>query len=67
MDKSEPLMTPAQVAELTSLSPNGLAQLRFTGRGPTFLKLGRQIRYRPADVQEWLDASVRVRSDGMVG
>jgi hypothetical protein len=41
--------------------PKGqLAQLRYTGKGPRFLKpTARTVLYRKGDIDEWLNASVR--------
>ncbi|MFZ4894660.1 helix-turn-helix transcriptional regulator [Plantibacter sp. Mn2098] len=42
------------------MTTNNLAQLRFTGKGPKFLKpTPRTVVYREADVIEWLEASER--------
>ena len=43
------------------LSKPTLERMRVTGNGPPFLKLGRAVRYRKADLDEWL-ASRLVRS-----
>lgn len=50
----EPLMTEQEVAQLLKRSVKTLRNDRSAGRGPKWLKLGRSIRYRPADVIEWL-------------
>lgn len=51
-----PLATSREVAEYTGLTEAGLAQLRYTGRGPRFIKVtGRQVRYRWADIEEWIE------------
>ncbi|MEK0225655.1 hypothetical protein WM016_04745 [Bifidobacterium mongoliense] len=41
--------------------PKGqLAQLRYTGKGPRFMKpTARTVLYRKGDIDEWLNASVR--------
>ncbi|MDG3012184.1 helix-turn-helix domain-containing protein [Rhodococcus sp. D2-41] len=50
------LATPPEVAEYLQVTVSDLAQKRFRGAGPKFVKLGnRQIRYRWSDVQAWLD------------
>jgi excisionase family DNA binding protein len=48
------LLTPQQVAALTGLSAETLAQWRSQGRGLPYLKVGRAVRYDPADVQAYL-------------
>jgi predicted DNA-binding transcriptional regulator AlpA len=53
------LLTPQQVADLTRISPQTLANWRCTRRaGPPFLKLGgRFVRYEKRAVLDWLRAS----------
>ncbi|MEE8684884.1 MAG: hypothetical protein SOI64_07575 [Bifidobacterium mongoliense] len=42
------------------MSKGQLAQLRFTGKGPKFLKpTPRTVLYRKGDIDAWLDGSVR--------
>lgn len=53
------LATAKEVAEFLRTSENQLSRLRYEGHGPRFIKLGRSVRYRWADVQAWIDASVR--------
>ena len=40
------------------VSRSTLQSWRYAGRGPRFLKLGRLVRYRTADVDEYLRANV---------
>lgn len=57
------LHTPAALGERLGLSVGALAQMRYRGNGPKFIKLGgRQIRYSEADVQTWLDQQTRDRT-----
>lgn len=48
------LLTPDQVAAITGLSKETLAQWRSQRRGIPYLKMGRAVRYDPADVQQYL-------------
>ncbi|MFT9008615.1 MAG: hypothetical protein ABF489_02475 [Bifidobacterium sp.] len=42
------------------MSHGQLAQLRYTGQGPKFLKpTKRTVLYRKGDIDAWLEASVR--------
>ena len=50
------LLTNTETAQLLGLKPNTLEIWRTQGRGPTFRKIGRAIRYAEADVLTWLDA-----------
>lgn len=54
------LLTTGQVATLTGLSESYFEKGRVYGYGPKFIRLrqgrrGGAVRYRPADVQSWLD------------
>lgn len=52
-----------QVAEFLGYSEAGLAQMRYRGIGPRFIKLGgRAVRYRWEDVEKWLDQQSRERT-----
>jgi excisionase family DNA binding protein len=48
------LLTPEEVAAITCLSLETLAQWRSQRRGIPYLKIGRAVRYDPADVEEYL-------------
>ena len=49
------LLTPEEVAVITGLSRETLAQWRSQGRGLPYLKIGRAVRYDPADIQAYLE------------
>ena len=53
MDKD--LLTAEQVAKLTGMAIETLAQWRSQKRGIAYLKIGRAVRYDPADVQKYLE------------
>lgn len=50
--------TPAAAAHL-QLSRQYLEKLRLTGGGPAFAKLGRVVRYRRIDLENWLTAQIK--------
>lgn len=56
------LMTPAALAAKLEKSLAALAQWRYLGKGPQFIKLGRSIRYRASDVEAWLDQQTMQRT-----
>jgi excisionase family DNA binding protein len=35
-----------------------LANWRSAGKGPPFVKVGRHVRYRPEDVDQWVERQV---------
>ncbi|AUN40929.1 helix-turn-helix transcriptional regulator [Tsukamurella tyrosinosolvens] len=57
------LATPAEVAEYRRVTVAALAQERYLGRGPAYIKTGRTIRYRWEDVHAFL-ASARIEPQG---
>ncbi|MFF0943719.1 helix-turn-helix transcriptional regulator [Kocuria sp. CPCC 205300] len=65
MDPDDRLLTPAELAEWRGSTVRSLAQERYMGRGPKFLKLGtRTVRYRVKDVRVWLDENTRSITEG---
>lgn len=54
-DTIEPiLLTPAEVSVILNISPQRLRRMRRTGRGPTFIDLGKSlVRYNTAEVHRW--------------
>lgn len=59
------LLTPENLAEITGLSTETLAQWRSQRRGIPFVKISRNcVRYRQADLDRWLEERiVRVQND----
>ncbi|WP_336643501.1 helix-turn-helix transcriptional regulator [Microbacterium sp. MMO-113] len=57
------LLTPEQLAEFLQVSTASLANDRYLGKGPRFIKLGGRVRYRKADVLAHLDENVHTRTD----
>ena len=51
-----PLLNTRQAAEFLNLSPTSLVTLRCRGGGPEFVRLGRAVRYRMADLEAWVEA-----------
>ena len=43
-------------ARFLGLSPSTLAKMRLYGNSPTYLKLGRRVLYRRADLEGWLES-----------
>jgi len=52
------LMSIDQLAAYTGIPKNTLYYWRAQGSGPRGMKLGKYVRYRRADVQDWLNASL---------
>ena len=49
------LLTSEEVANITGMSNETLAQWRSQRRGIPYLKIGRAVRYDPAEVQAYLE------------
>lgn len=49
------LWSSAELAEYLGVPPNTVAQWRFHHDGPQYLRIGKHVRYRKADVDRWLD------------
>jgi DNA-binding transcriptional MerR regulator len=50
------LVTTRQLAETLGITPQTLRKWRWSGFGPSFIRLGGRVVYDPADVDAWLSA-----------
>lgn len=53
------LLTPSELAARLGVPVPSLAQLRFNGNGPPYVKVGRLCRYRESDVAAWIASRTR--------
>ena len=51
----DPLLTPAQVGDYLGVPLGTLANWRYQGRGPAYVRLGRHVRYRAQDITAWIN------------
>lgn len=52
----EKLMKPKDVAKRLRVSEGALAQMRYRGIGPNYVKINaRNVRYRATDVHQWIE------------
>ena len=49
------LMTPFEVSQYLGVPTGTLANWRYRGRGPAFIRVGRHVRYCAADISIWID------------
>jgi excisionase family DNA binding protein len=63
---AERLLGPEEVADYLGLPVKTLYQWRYKGVGPPGLRIGRHVRYRPEDVEAWLDRASDPRQRGDV-
>ncbi|MFT8538155.1 helix-turn-helix transcriptional regulator [Bifidobacterium aquikefiri] len=58
--EDDKLLNVKQAASLMASTPNYLAQQRFSGTGPQFVRYGaHSIRYWQSDIQTWLNSRIR--------
>ncbi len=57
------LLRPRELSELLGVPVATLANWRSARTGPPFVKVGRHVRYRTGDVDEWIAARVVVAGD----
>lgn len=50
----ESLVAPEVLAEMLSVTTGQLAQMRYLGTGPEYVKVGTRVRYVLSDVQSWI-------------
>lgn len=50
----ERLLTRREAAEHLGFAPQTLARYAWLGKGPAVVKVGRSVRYRLADLEEWV-------------
>jgi predicted DNA-binding transcriptional regulator AlpA len=56
----DPCMRTPEAAKYVALAESTLIKMRMTtDAGPPFMKLGRAVAYRKADLDCWLEARVR--------
>ncbi|MFZ5564615.1 MAG: helix-turn-helix transcriptional regulator [Thermodesulfobacteriota bacterium] len=59
IDADKKLLTTVEAAEFLRIKPNTVEVWRTQGRGPRFVKLGGAVRYRTADLEAFIAASLR--------
>ena len=55
----ETLLTPIQAAAVLQIKPNTLAKWRVTGEGPSFIHIGRAVRYSAREIARFIDSQTR--------
>lgn len=53
----EKLFTPDDLSVYLGIPTRTLGYMRIRGTGPPFARIGRHVRYRPSDVDAWLEAN----------
>jgi predicted DNA-binding transcriptional regulator AlpA len=58
------LLHPAEVARILQVSISWLAKTRLSGTGPTYVKIGRSVRYPAPSVRDFIKARTRTSTSG---
>jgi predicted site-specific integrase-resolvase len=64
-DTPTPLMDEIEAANILHVSISSLRRWRRLGNGPMFRKFGRTVRYRPADLSDFVASAGRVKTVGI--
>jgi predicted DNA-binding transcriptional regulator AlpA len=57
--QDDELLTSSEAAKALGVSASFLAKARVGGTGPRYVKLGRAVRYRPYDLEQYIRARSR--------
>lgn len=57
------LLSSRAVADYLSIPTGTLANWRYQGRGPSYVHIGRHVRYRAEDIARWIESSVSYSDD----
>ena len=55
----EQLYNEKETAKLLSMSVKTLQRYRYTGGGPIYIKLGKSVRYKEADIEKYVSERTR--------
>jgi hypothetical protein len=53
------LYTPARAADILCVAAATLRKWRWEGKGPRYVKIGRKVAYRIADINAFIEAQIR--------
>lgn len=56
--QSNALLTEAGAADMLGVSIRTLQSWRLTGDGPRYIKMGKSVRYRPVDLDVWVETKL---------
>lgn len=59
MEPDEQLMTVQELAQYLGVPAGTLYQWRYRREGPPGFRVGRHVRYRRSDVQEWIEQQLQ--------
>ena len=60
MTEDDKLLSSNEVAKYLDLTPHTLSLYRSRKQGPSFLRVGKRIKYRVKDVKEWVSKQLSI-------
>ncbi|HXW22032.1 MAG TPA: helix-turn-helix domain-containing protein [Rhodomicrobium sp.] len=64
--RQDEILTESEASKILKLSPRTLQAWRVSGNGPRFHSLGRAVRYRRADLDDWLASRSRTSTSQQI-
>ena len=58
-ERVDPLLTEREAARRLALSVKTLRRWRWSGDGPSFIKIGRAVRYDPLELSAYIERGIR--------
>lgn len=52
------LLNNTEAAERLGIAPSTLEQWRYLGKSPAYVKYGRTVRYRPQDIDQYINEHI---------
>lgn len=65
LNNNEQFLNEKELAKILNIKPETLRNWRWDGKGPIYIKLGSNVRYRMSDVQDFLDGRIRRSTSDM--
>jgi excisionase family DNA binding protein len=57
------LLTTEEAADLLGVTPNTMMDWRQMGKGPRHAKVGHLVKYRPEDLEAYVEANMRTTTN----
>lgn len=65
LNNNDKFLNEKELAKILNIKPETLRNWRWDGKGPIYIKLGSNVRYRMSDVQDFLDGRIRKSTSDM--
>lgn len=65
LNNDEKFLNEKELANILNIKPETLRNWRWDGKGPIYIKIGSNVRYRMSDVQDFLNGRIRRSTSDM--